>query len=191
MLHLDEQIFRWLYGGHASGPVAMLMVIASVIGSGWSMLAFIPLFFAERTRRFAAALTAVLCLNGALVFLLKAAVGRVRPFRALGVDPLWGAPSDFSFPSGHAAGSFAFAAFVVTVWLGSASPSPSHHIRAACVAVVSIALLIAISRVYLGVHFPGDVFAGAVLGSLVGWGGARLYRARISSPSKDRNEMAG
>ena len=67
-------------------------------------------------------------------------------------EPLLEAPSTFSFPSGHATVAFACA----TV-LALAVPRLRWWLYA-------LAALIAFSRVYVGVHYPGDVLVGALLG---------------------------
>jgi membrane-associated phospholipid phosphatase len=67
-------------------------------------------------------------------------------------EPIVEAPATYSFPSGHATVSFACA----TV-LALAVP----RLR---VPLIVLAVLISFSRVYVGVHYPGDVLAGAVLG---------------------------
>ncbi len=86
-------------------------------------------------------------------------VGRVRP------DPLASrvpvarrvrVPRSTSFPSGHAGAAFAFAAGV-----GQVLPRAAIPLRA-------IAALIAYSRVHTGVHYPADVVAGALVGSVFG-----------------------
>jgi undecaprenyl-diphosphatase len=65
-------------------------------------------------------------------------------------------PESTSFPSGHTASAFAFA-------LGVAGEVPLL-----AVPLVPVATAVGYSRVHSGVHFPGDVLAGAVLGSVVG-----------------------
>ena len=96
-----------------------------------------------------AALLAAALLSAAL----KDLVGRVRPSLA---DPtltaLIAVPSDPSFPSGHATSAFAAAGVVAAL-----------HPRLRTPALV-LATLIALSRVYLGVHFASDILAGAALG---------------------------
>ncbi len=64
----------------------------------------------------------------------------------------------FSFPSNHAANSMCVAAFIVKM-----TPSKSGGRLA-----VLIAALIGFSRIYVGVHFPSDVMAGASLGAFFG-----------------------
>ncbi|MBN1425168.1 phosphatase PAP2 family protein [Candidatus Fermentibacteria bacterium] len=86
---------------------------------------------------------------------VKVRTRRPRPFQAatptnLRIRP----PTDFSFPSGHAAGAFIMAFYGAHLW-----PSGAGF----CYAIAS---LIAISRVANGVHYPSDVIAGAILGIL-------------------------
>lgn len=87
--------------------------------------------------------------------LLKNSIRRDRPchrlegFRAL-IEPA----DTFSFPSGHAAGAFLFALVV------------SAHYPALALPAFCLAGLIGLSRVLLGVHYPGDIVAGALLGVL-------------------------
>jgi membrane-associated phospholipid phosphatase len=62
-------------------------------------------------------------------------------------------PASRSFPSGHSAAAFAFATGV------------GHVLPAAAVPLYALAALVAYSRVHTGVHYPGDVLAGALLGT--------------------------
>jgi membrane-associated phospholipid phosphatase len=84
---------------------------------------------------------------------IKLAVGRRRPAVA-DLPALMRTPTGLSFPSSHAATSFAAArAFGALV--------PGAPLRA-------IAASMALSRLYLGVHYPSDIAAGAVLGTVIG-----------------------
>jgi undecaprenyl-diphosphatase len=179
MTDMDARALLAFYGGsHGawSGP----MLAATLVGEGWSAAALLPLLFWVRTRRFAAALTAGVATQAVLVWALKAAVGRVRPWIALGLPAPFGSPHDGSFPSGHAAGSFCVAAFLVLA-LPVAWPDARGRARTVAVLVAALAVLIAASRVYLGAHFPSDVLAGALLGALVGAVCGRLYARGASA----------
>jgi undecaprenyl-diphosphatase len=102
---------------------------------------------------------------------LKHAVGRDRP-PAIILDPkpLMEVPTTSSFPSGHAATSFACALVLARV-------APRLTIP-----VFVLAALIAFSRVYVGVHYPFDVLAGTALGLAVATALPRLLTALRRSP---------
>jgi undecaprenyl-diphosphatase len=85
---------------------------------------------------------------------IKLAVKRPRPVLE-GLPPLGGAPSSLSFPSAHALSSFAVATAMVRV-------------NPAMAGALVVALAISLGRPYLGMHYPSDVLAGAVLGILLG-----------------------
>jgi undecaprenyl-diphosphatase len=88
---------------------------------------------------------------------IKSLVGRVRPFyQKPMVDIIINPPIGSSFPSGHAASSFA-AAFII-----------NKMNRKIGIAAFIIAVIIGFSRMYLYVHFTTDVLAGALLGILCG-----------------------
>lgn len=91
-----------------------------------------------------------------ICFGLKDIVDRTRPFVAHPqIDPLYVVHSS-SFPAGHAATAFAGATLL------------SYVAPKAAPGFVVLAVLIAYSRVYVGVHYPGDVIAGAIVGAAVG-----------------------
>lgn len=88
-------------------------------------------------------------------YAVETSVARSRPYDCIrGLIPLITPPTDYSFPSGHTAASFA-----VGVLLFRKLPK-----RYGIPALV-LAALIGFSRLYLGVHYPSDVLAGALLGT--------------------------
>jgi undecaprenyl-diphosphatase len=176
LFRFDDYVFHLLYG--RGGPFELAAVVLSALGEGWSILAIVPLAFMPRARHFAAWLAGTLVATAVIVFALKALIGRGRPFTVYtGLRrALLDSPTDYSMPSGHAAGSFAFALFVAHVMMAR-RPRTSDAI-AGSIALVVLAAGISTSRVVLGFHFPLDVLAGAVLGATIGTlAGRRFNRA--------------
>lgn len=99
---------------------------------------------------------------------LKPLGGRRRPDRVADQVPVARQarmPASTSFPSGHSATAFAFATGV-----GRVFPAPSIPLQ-------GLAVLVAYSRVHTGVHYPGDVLAGALAGTIL---------ARLTAYALDR-----
>jgi len=90
-----------------------------------------------------------------LNFGIKLVAKRPRPTLE-GLPPLGGAPSSLSFPSAHATASFA------------AATAMSRFAPELKLALFGAAATMAVTRPYLGMHYPSDVVAGAVLGTLLG-----------------------
>jgi undecaprenyl-diphosphatase len=106
------------------------------------------------------------------VSFLKLLFATPRPCTALeNIRLLVACPGSFSMPSGHAATSFAAASLM------------GHFIKPAAIPVFLLALLVAFSRVYVGVHYPSDVIAGAIWGGVIA-GAMLLLHSRISKSSK-------
>jgi undecaprenyl-diphosphatase len=167
---VDDRLAVWI-ATHRYSPVNDLFVWLGTIdklGAAWVALALIVAVV--RWRRplpvVAAAVVAALVtfVADAASFGVKDLTHRTRPFEAHPqIDPLYVVHSS-SFPSGHAATSFA-GAMVVSYLAPRSAPF--------CVA---LAALIGFSRVYDGVHYPGDVIVGAGIGVAVGLVGVALIR---------------
>jgi membrane-associated phospholipid phosphatase len=89
---------------------------------------------------------------------IKGVVGRARPYAALGPHHFAPLQGDYSFPSGHATGAFAFASAIAThydsAWVG--------------VTAYGIAGLVGVARIEQDAHWTSDVVAGALIGGLIG-----------------------
>ena len=95
---------------------------------------------------------------------LKPLIARPRPFHInTAVEILIHKPSSYSFPSGHSAQAFAVAGAFLFMNYHYAKP------------MLIFASLMAFSRVYLYVHYPSDVLAGAVIGLLCGYLAYRIF----------------
>jgi membrane-associated phospholipid phosphatase len=117
-------------------------------------------------------LASIVVTSGVVNLILKPSRRRRRPDRVAHDVPLSrhvDMPRSTSFPSGHAAAAFAFAAGV------------AHELPPAGIPLQAVAALVAYSRVHTGVHYPIDVIAGAVLGgALAPLTAAALERRRSS-----------
>ena len=150
----------WWMREHLTNPFldTVMPYITSLARHGefWILLALILICF-KKTRKAGVAMgIAMAC--GYLIgnMGMKNLFVRTRPYNMVEVDLLVAKLSDFSFPSGHTLVSFE-AATALTV----------YH-RKWGVAAFALAALIAYSRLYLFVHYPTDVLAGAVLGIAIG-----------------------
>lgn len=136
--------------------VAMLLSGIGQWGGVWIAVSVL-LFYREEIRDhlFFIPFIAVGALSGISEVILKWLVARPRPSADMGVIILTD-PGNFSFPSTHATLAFSFAYICAAV---------DPRIR---IPVYTLAVLISLSRVYLGVHYPSDIVAGALLGSAIG-----------------------
>ncbi len=91
-------------------------------------------------------------------------IGRPRPFLVLDFEPLLTHTGYVSFPSNHATAAFAVAMAVFA------------YNRKAGIVLMVPALLTALSRVYVGVHYPLDIIAGGLLGIILAWAIIRCPR---------------
>ncbi|MDR1318242.1 MAG: phosphatase PAP2 family protein [Treponema sp.] len=142
----------------ASPPLTLLMLAVTSLGSLPAYMILLPLvywcFDEKKGSRLALAVLFSAWLNLSLKFLLD----QPRPFFAA-YDPAVGFVAERfgGFPSGHAQTSLVMF-FIIASWL----KKKRYRFIAAL-----LCLLIGFSRVYLGVHFPTDVFGGWILGGLI------------------------
>lgn len=143
-------------------------------GIFWILLAVIFLFF-KKTRK-TGLMMGVALLCGLIVgnLTLKPLIGRIRPYDLNpGVSLLIDKLHDFSFPSGHTLSSFEGATVLLI-----------RDKRFGIPAMI-LAAIIALSRLYLYVHYPTDVLAGAVLGITFGI----LAVSIVNAIDKKRKEL--
>lgn len=160
----DLPILDWIQANWANPFLDKIMPIITVLGDAgifWMICAAI-LAITKKYRRMGFGM-AVAMMLGLVVcnMILKPAVGRIRPYdfqESLGVtiNLLIEKQHDFSFPSGHTIASFEACTVLL---LGNKKMG---------IPATILAILIAFSRMYLYVHYPTDVIASVILGTIFG-----------------------
>ena len=158
LLTAEQNFLLWIQDNIRNDMLTPVFVFITTLGNAgivWILMSVGMLFF-PKTRK-----AGVACLISLLLSLivdnviLKNLVARTRPYDVIpGLTSLVGAMKDYSFPSGHTGSSFA-AAVVMLRMLPKRYGIPA----------VVLAVLIGLSRLYVGVHYPTDVLAGAMIGS--------------------------
>ena len=174
-MSFDWSILEWIHSNMQCEALDFIMPKITALGDAgiiW-IISAIALLCTKRYRKQGVILAAGL-LTGLLVgnVVLKNLIARPRPcWIDTSVELLINVPADYSFPSGHTLSSF----------IGATILTKTN--RKFGYAAIPVACLIAFSRLYLYVHFPTDVFGGAVIGVAIGlcawylgYNGKRLLR---------------
>jgi undecaprenyl-diphosphatase len=162
----ELKVCRYLNRSSRSSPVRQVFRAASLLGDGWlwyGVLLTLPLVYGLEGLQAALHMAATGAAGLALYKLIKNRAVRERPYITHAAIECASAPLDrYSFPSGHTLHAVCFTAMTASYfpeWSG---------------ALIAVTLLIALSRVILGLHYPTDVVAGAVLGGTLGTGSLLL-----------------
>ncbi len=157
---MEPNILLWIQDNLRNDVLTPFFVVITSLGNAGILWILISagLLIPKKTRK-----VGILCV-AALLFsflidnvLLKNLVARTRPYEVIeGLTYLVKKPVDYSFPSGHTGTSFATA---VVLFLSF----PKKYSFWFPV----LAFLIGFSRLYVGVHYPTDVLAGAIIGTLI------------------------
>ena len=148
-------------------PIMLFITRLGDSGFIWILLGVIMLF-PKKTRR--AGVVMLLCLAGAFIvndLIIKPMVARVRPYETIAALNNLLTEGSFSFPSGHTNSSFA-CALALTLIYGKKGAW-----------AYLLAVLIAFSRCYVGVHYLTDIFAGMVIGTVMSFVVFKLVGRRI------------
>lgn len=169
---IDESILLFIQTHIRCAPLDFVMRFFSVIGNTglcWIVLGAVLLLY-KKTRR--AGFDMLLCLAIAWMtndLVVKNLAARPRPYDVIeGLTVLVGRLASYSFPSGHASSSFAAATALCIAFRGKGGAW--FYLPAA---------LIAVSRVYVGMHYLTDVVCGAALGTVVSYAVYRVEHRLI------------
>jgi undecaprenyl-diphosphatase len=148
-----NRICRW-------HTIARLFAVVSLLGNGifwYGLISLLPILYGRQGLAVAATMTGA-GMAGILIYkILKSALARPRPFKVNTTIKLAAMPLDeYSFPSGHTLHAVCFT-LIATSYFGEL-----------VWVLIPFTMLVAISRVVLGLHYPSDVLAGASLGIVIG-----------------------
>ena len=165
LLELDDRILVYIQKNLRRPALNIWMKRISSLGNGgfvWIAAAIILLLCREyRSIGISIGLAQIIgVLSTNLI--IKNLVTRKRPFDRLScIVPLIKKPSDWSFPSGHTTSSISASVLLIAalpLYIG--------------IPALVLGLMIAFSRMYVGVHYLSDIAGGAVMGILSAWAGA-------------------
>ena len=177
MTSMDQAITQWINAPAGSNVLLdSIMTATTRFGVAFLVLLVVLQWWSKRERLqvrhacVAAGLSFLIGLGLNQIILLF--VHRVRPYDAGISHLIVNRSTDWSFPSDHATATFAIAtAFLL------------HGIRRRALVFLAAALLICVSRVYVGTHYAGDILGGAVTGIIAAgavrslyWEGTRVDR---------------
>jgi undecaprenyl-diphosphatase len=155
----DLSVFKWCMARRRRELLTALSRAISKTADGWVYLTFLVVYGALEwpdNVHFLKYFLIAFIVERFIYFVLKNSCRRNRPADAINGFSSFIVPSDkFSFPSGHTS-----AAFLFSILVASQFPVLFPFL-------LVWGLLIAMSRVFLGVHFPTDTLVGAVLGSSI------------------------
>jgi undecaprenyl-diphosphatase len=169
LLRLDGNILLWIQDNLRNDfldPIVKFITHSGDHGYLWIALLLV-LFCIPKTRRAALIGAVTLILTFVITNLwLKPWIARTRPYEVVeGLTRIIGKQSDRSFPSGHTANSMAVG---VSLWLISKKyellgDKKLYFPKSAGWIVLIWSVLIGLSRLYVGVHYPTDVLGGAIV----------------------------
>lgn len=155
----DWAVLHWIHDTLRCGIMDFLMPKITTLGNGGAIwiAAAAAMTASKKYRKWGIAMFAALA-AGVLVgnVALKPLIARARPCWLESVPLLIATPTDYSFPSGHTLSS------VIGAYMLTAANRKFGW------AAIPLAALIGFSRLYLYVHFPTDVLASAVIGTVIG-----------------------
>jgi undecaprenyl-diphosphatase len=154
---MDQYLFHLI--NDLAGKFTFLDSLGVFLGEylGYILIVLVPIIFWKQWKKvFFVGVAAVLAKFG-IVELVRLFWQKPRPFLTEGINLLVDKSNSPSFPSGHAAVFFAISTVVF------------YYNKKAGICFFVASILLSISRVYIGVHWPLDIAAGAVAGIFSGW----------------------
>lgn len=183
ILNIDKSILIWIQENLRSDVLTPILKAITTLGNAgliWILVSVIMLIPKKTRKAGIISLMALMCSYLVNNVFLKNVVARMRPFdRFKEIIPLVARPTDYSFPSGHTACAFASS----VTFIGNL---PKRY----GVAFMVFAVIMALSRLYVGVHYPTDVIVGLISGAVMGMVAQWLYdmaEKKFSAKALEKN----
>ncbi len=183
LMELDTNILFFVQDNLRNNVLNDIVVWFTSLGNAGLMwilvIAALIAYKGTRKEGLGCAVSLILCFIVVNVF-LKNVVARVRPYDAIEqIRCLVGPQADYSFPSGHTA--IAFAASVPVFIISD---------KRLGVIMIIFSVLMALSRIYVCVHYPTDVIGGAVIGILCGVVAGMVIYPKLYSINNNKDTLS-
>ncbi len=153
----ERSVALWMHGAATRAWVVRVLDWVSRIGDGWlwyAIIVWLPITHGPVGTSASVRMIAVGAVNLVLYRIVKRWIARPRPYRTCpGIRACARSLDEFSFPSGHTLHSVTFS-LILTVYYPMSA-----------LFVWPFTLLVAASRIILGLHYPSDVIVGALIGA--------------------------
>lgn len=160
MGRFDEFVYLKIHSLNSNFATGFFKIITNMVHPAVMVAVSITMIHVLKKREYLAALIVNLILTGLLNLVMKQRFMRVRPPREIRLVNEWG----YSFPSGHAMFAAAFYGFIIFLLI-QANLTRIEKILGTIFCVI-VALLVGMSRVYLGVHYATDILGGYLMSTI-------------------------
>jgi len=182
--NVDHTLFYYINNKFNYSPLSHIMLLLREAFTWIPVYLFFMLFFYSNCRKYFIPIVVLTLLTFALsdftsASIIKPFIGRLRPCHDLtvsGINNIAGCGGLFSMPSSHAANHFGLSTFWFLI---------IHHLLNRKWYWLFIwACIIGYSQIFVGVHFPGDIACGAVLGVAFGYLNFYLFKRWTNSETE-------
>ncbi len=184
---IDESLFLFLNAWHNTFFDALMWLFSNKLFWGPLYVWFLWLLYKRYSRHYWTVLVTILIMivaSDQLCNVAKDSIMRLRPSQEPHLQSLVHIVNNYrggmyGFYSGHSSNAFAVAFFMITIMV--------NERKYIIPVTLTYAILTAYSRIYLGVHYPGDILAGAIMGTILGISFAIAHnrlRSRYMKPAR-------
>lgn len=178
MLNIDTELFLFLNGLHADWLDPVMIFISGKLS--WTPFYLVLLYLIVKNYKKQSILIIIgiilliVCSDQISSSVFKPLFERPRPCHNEAIKDLVYLPNGhcggaYGFISSHACNVFALAVFITHIL-------KRYYPKIGWVMFIWAAM-VAYSRIYMGVHYPGDVLVGAAVGAVIGWGFVKVYKS--------------